>query len=60
MTSLQDPVMELVRASLDPAVRTARLVLKALDYGPADEKITFGQLLDSIQALDPAPVGTAR
>ncbi|MEU0110682.1 hypothetical protein ABZ313_35700 [Streptomyces sp. NPDC006251] len=30
-----------------------KALLKALDYGPADGKITFGQLLDSIQA--PAP-----
>ncbi|MFE0438895.1 hypothetical protein ACFW2K_28505 [Streptomyces nigra] len=28
-------------------------LLKALGYGPTDEKITFGELLDSIQ--DPAP-----
>ncbi|MCX4481688.1 hypothetical protein OOK44_35535 [Streptomyces cellulosae] len=28
-------------------------LLKALDYGPTDEKITFGELLDGIQ--DPAP-----
>lgn len=33
-------------------------LLKALDYGPTDEKITFGQLLDSIQApaLGAAPL----
>jgi hypothetical protein len=30
-----------------------KALLKALDYGPTDERITFGQLLDSIQ--DPAP-----
>jgi hypothetical protein len=28
-------------------------LLKALDYGPTDEKITFGQLLNSIQAPSP-------
>ncbi|MBC2907696.1 hypothetical protein [Streptomyces cupreus] len=30
-------------------------LLKALDYRPRDEKITFGELLDSIQAPSPAP-----
>ncbi|WP_331736536.1 hypothetical protein OG426_54745 (plasmid) [Streptomyces canus] len=30
-----------------------KALLKALDYGPTDEKITFGELLDTIQ--DPAP-----
>ncbi|MER5227088.1 hypothetical protein [Streptomyces flaveus] len=34
-------------------------LLKALDYGTTDEKITFGELLDSIQASSPAPAGTA-
>ncbi|MFG2365710.1 hypothetical protein ACGFY3_29350 [Streptomyces mirabilis] len=32
---------------------------EALDYGPTDEKFTFGQLLDSIQAPSPAPAGAA-
>ncbi|MER6038353.1 hypothetical protein ABT133_31345 [Streptomyces sp. NPDC001835] len=27
-----------------------KALLKALDYGPTDQKITFGELLDSIQA----------
>jgi hypothetical protein len=30
-------------------------LLRALDYGPTDEKITFGQLLDRLQAASPAP-----
>ncbi|UXY33232.1 hypothetical protein [Streptomyces sp. HUAS TT20] len=29
-------------------------LLQALDYGPTDEKITFGELLDGIQDLAPA------
>ncbi|WP_241827279.1 hypothetical protein [Streptomyces graminilatus] len=33
-------------------------LLKALDYGPADEKISFGQLLDILRA--PSPASTAR
>jgi hypothetical protein len=32
-------------------------LLKALDYGPADEKISFGQLLDSLRS--PSPAGTS-
>ncbi|MCC3655815.1 hypothetical protein LIX60_31020 [Streptomyces sp. S07_1.15] len=38
-----------------------KALLKALDYGPQDEKITFGQVLDSIEASSTgagSPAGT--
>ncbi|KUN58918.1 hypothetical protein AQJ46_42355 [Streptomyces canus] len=35
-----------------------KALLEALDYGPADEMMTYGQLLDRLQVPSPAPATT--